>query len=245
MNIFARQCTIEILRILRNPYYVFWSLAMPIVFYFIFTKVVNTNIPDVSLWQAHYLMSMTTFSVMGSAISTLGIRMVQERALGWTTYIQITPLRDSVYFMGKMVGQSMIHLFSITVIFIAGFLINGVSLSLYEWIMCGLWILAASIPFLALGTLIGAMKRADTAAGISNLLFMILAITGGMWMPMDAMPKLMRQIAQWLPSYNFGSGAWEIIRGHSPQWKNILVLASYLLLFMVLSIYIRRKQEVV
>ncbi len=36
------QCKVEMLRIVRNPYYVFWSLLMPIVFYFIFTKIVNT-----------------------------------------------------------------------------------------------------------------------------------------------------------------------------------------------------------
>ncbi len=243
MNAFVMQCKMEIIRILRNPYFVFWSLFMPIVFYVIFTKVFNTSIQGKQEWQAHYLMSMTTFSVMGSAIMILGIRLVEERTKGWSLFMRITPLSNLAYFTAKMVGQTMIHICSISIIFISGALINGVTLTASEWIMSGLWILFGSLPFLALGTLIGAMKRVDTASGVSNVIYMVLAISGGMWMPMEVMPSFIQKIAFWLPSYNFGNGAWEIIRGNSPEWTNFIILIGYLFLFMLLSSYIRRKQE--
>ena len=172
MSIFINQCKIEILRMFRNPYYIFWSLLMPIVFYIIFTKVVNTGAPDQGVWNAHFLMSVAAFSVMGSAIMTLGIRMVQERSEGWTNFIKVTPLSGTVYFAAKMLGQTVVHMFSIVVIFVAGVLLNGVTLSAYEWMMSGLWILLGSLPFLGLGVLVGTMKRVDTAAGVSNLIYM-------------------------------------------------------------------------
>lgn len=241
----GNQCKVEVLRMFRNPYYIFWSLFMPLIFYIIFTKVVNINVPDKGLWDAHYLMSMATFSVMGSAIMTMGIRMVQERAEGWTSFIKVTPLSGFVYFLAKMLGQTLVHVFSIFVIFIAGALINGVSLTALEWMMSGGWILLGSLPFLGLGVLVGTMKRVDTASGVSNVIYMLLAITGGMWMPMEILPKTIQTIGSWLPAYNFANGAWEIIRGHTPELKNIVLLAGYLLLFMVISTYIRRKQEAV
>ena len=105
---------------IRNPYFIFWSLFMPIVFYVIFTKVVNTGMPDKTLWDAHFLMSVTTFSVMGSAIMTLGIRLVQERAEGWTTFMKVTPLSSMQYFTAKMIGQSLVHVFSIIGHFFSG-----------------------------------------------------------------------------------------------------------------------------
>ena len=119
MKTFQMQCKIEIIRVLRNRYFVFWSLVMPIVFYYIFTNLVNSDVPNKAEWQAHYLMSMTVFSVMGSSMMTLGIRMVQERSQGWSTFIRITPLSDTVYFAAQMIGQSVIHLLSITIIFFA------------------------------------------------------------------------------------------------------------------------------
>ncbi|HEY4432556.1 MAG TPA: ABC transporter permease [Paenibacillus sp.] len=244
MRLITVQCKAEMLRIIRNPYYVFWSLLMPIMFYFIFTKVVNTGSDDPT-WSAHYLMSMATFSVMGSAIMTLGIRLVQERTQGWTTFIRITPLPGSVYFFGKMFGQTMMHLFSVICIFVAGYLINGVSLSAGQWVLSGLWILIGSLPFLAIGTLVGAMKRVDTASGVSNVIYMALAVAGGMWMPIEILPRLMQKIGHWLPSYNYGNGAWEIVRGSAPHWSNVLILLGYLVVFMLLSVYIRKKQEAV
>lgn len=244
MRLITVQCKAEMLRIIRNPYYVFWSLLMPIMFYFIFTRVVNTGNDDPT-WRAHYLMSMATFSVMGSAIMTLGIRLVQERTQGWTTFIRITPLPGSVYFFGKMFGQTMMHLFSVICIFIAGYLINSVSLSAGQWVLSGLWILIGSLPFLAIGTLVGAMKRVDTASGVSNVIYMALAVAGGMWMPIEILPQLMQKIGHWLPSYNYGNGAWEIVRGSAPHWSNVLILLGYLVVFMLLSVYIRKKQEAV
>lgn len=233
------------MRVLRNRYFVFWSLVMPIIFYYVFTNLVNADVPDKAEWQAHYLMSMTVFSVMGSSMMTLGIRLVQERSQGWSTFIRTTPLSDSVYFAAQMIGQSVIHVLSITIIFAAGAIINGVYLSALEWVMSGLWILFGSLPFLAVGTLIGLMKKVETAAGISNVVYMVLAVTGGLWMPLDVMPKMMQTIAEWLPSYHFGNGAWEIVGGGLPDWKNIVILIAYLILFMLLSKYIRRKQEAV
>jgi len=237
------QCKMELLRMVRNPYYIFWSLAMPILFYFIFTRVVNTGADDAGQWQAHYLMSMASFSVMGTAIMSLGIRLVQERVQGWAVYMRVTPLPGSVYFFGKMFVQTVMHLLCIIVIFTAGYLINGVSLTIGQWLLSGLWILIASVPFLAIGTLIGSMKRVDTASGVSNGIYLGLAVTGGMWFPIEAMPSIMQSIGKWMPSYHFGGGAWSIVRGEAPGLNNFLVLAAYLAVFMLLSTYIRKKQQ--
>ncbi|MBM7716178.1 ABC transporter permease [Siminovitchia sp. FSL H7-0308] len=244
MNIFIQQSKAEMLRMFRNPYYIFWSLTMPILFYFVFTKVMNVTKDDPVL-NAHFLMSMTAFSVMGSSIMTLGIRLVEERAQGWTTFMRVTPLSSYTYFAAKIVGQTIVHVFSILVIFTAGALVNKVTLSVGEWLLSGGWILLGSLPFLWLGVLIGTMKRVDTAVGVSNILYMGLAITGGMWMPIDIMPEVVQWIGKSLPAFHFGNGAWSIIRGNAPDWMNIVMLAAYLVLFMILSTYIRRRQEAV
>ncbi len=245
LTMMVNQCKAECLRVFRNPYYIFWSLVMPLAFYVIFTRIANTDIADARQWQAHYLMSMAAFSVMGSAIMTLGIRLVQERTQGWTTFMRLTPMPGSVYFFSKMFGQTMIHLFTILFIFIAGFLINGVSLALWQWLGCGLWIWLGSIPFLAIGTLVGTMKRTDTASGVSNMLYLLLAIGGGMWIPLDNMPVLIQHIGEWLPSYSFGNGAWSIVSGSGIQWMNAGILILYLIVFMLLAVYFQKKQQAV
>ena len=245
MRLFILQSKAELIRVLRNRYYIFWSLLIPILFYFLFTRLVNRDIPNASEWQAHYLMSMAAFSVMGSAIMSLGIRLVSEQTNGWSTYMRLTPLSSQTFFLAKMSGQIFIHILSVIVIFIAGFVINGVSLDAWQWLTSGLWLIAGSIPFLAIGTLIGCIKKIDTASGFSNLLYLLLAMAGGMWTPIDHMPTIVRKIAEWLPSYHYGNGAWEIIRGRMPEWNSIYILIGYLFLFMILSSYIKKRQDAI
>ena len=56
-----------------------------------------------------------------------------------------------------------------------------------DW--CGIMVIVRVTPFLALGTVIGSIKKADAAAGLANILNMSLAIVGGLWMPIEVFPK--------------------------------------------------------
>jgi ABC-2 type transport system permease protein len=243
MKKFMMQCKMEVVRTLRNKIFVGAAILMPIVFYYIFTSVIQ--VPDQNAWQAEYLMSMTIFSIISSSIFALGLRLVQENSAGWAQLIRITPLSSVAYFGAKNVAQLVINCLTIIAIFLAGYFIKDVELSAYEWIMSGVWILMGSIPFLALGTLIGAFKRIDTAAAIGNVVQLGLALLGGLWFPFYILPKMMQNIGQWLPSYRYADGAWEIIKGNVPSLESIGILVSYSVLFMVLSVYIKRRQEAV
>lgn len=243
MNAFVMQSRAETIRIFRNPYFIFWSLMMPLVFYVVFTKFFIVDSDGTELFKAHFLMSMAAFSVMGTAIMNLGIRLVEERNHGWSLLLRVTPLSQPTYYAAKMISQSLVQFFSIILIFVVGGLLNSISLSIGQWIGAGLWILFGSIPFLAIGVLIGSMKKVDTANGVSNLIYLTLAITGGMWMPIENLPAIMQNIAVWLPGYNYGNGAWQIIRGEGLEWKGIVILIGYTFLFVLLSSYIRKCQE--
>ncbi len=95
-----------------------------------------------------------------------------------------------------MNGQSKVHLFSIVVIFIADVLLNGVSLSAFAWLMSGLWIFPRNRSIDRIDEMV------DTAGGVSNILYMLLAITGGMWMQMEISPKTIHSIGAWLTAFN-------------------------------------------
>ncbi|WP_371069497.1 ABC transporter permease [Sediminibacillus sp. JSM 1682029] len=243
MKLFT-QLKLEVFRVFRNPYFIFWTLFMPILFYFVFTNIVTAETTDQDVWAAHYLMSMTTFSVMGSCIMIFGIRLVQENSEGWSTFIKLTPYPTWAYFFSKMFAQTVVHVCSIIIIFLAGYIINSVTLTLSQWIFSALWIILGSIPFLAIGSIVGTIRKVETASGISNFFYLVLAILGGMWMPLYLFPDLLQSIGKWLPSYHYGNGAWEIIRGNSPDWQNIMSLIAYLILFMLLAITIRKKQQI-
>lgn len=244
MRAFLMQSKIEILRTFRNKFFILFSLLMPVIFYYMFTNVVNVPNNDAA-WKAHYLISMTTFSVVGTALFSFGVGLSQERGKGWTKLIQITPLAEGAYLGAKIVAQTVVNFFSIVVIFVAGILINDIELTLAQWFSAGLWLLIGVTPFLALGTIISSIRKVDAATGLANILNMCLAILGGLWMPIQILPSTLRGIGEWTPTYHFGSGAWDIVAGKSISWENIAVLAGYFVIFVVISVYIRKRQEAI
>lgn len=245
MKSMIAQCKAEILRTVRNRRFIIFSIVMPVMFYFIFTSTLgNIKVNGVD-WKAYYLMSMTVFGVIGASINTLSVRFAQERTQGWVRLIRITPLPNGSYVLSKILSQSVINLGTIVFMFLIGHFAKGIDLSLGEWITCGLWIWIGVLPFMALGTLLGTFKSVEVVQVAANIIYMSLSVLGGLWMPLTTMPKIMQDIAQYLPSYRFGQGAWNVLGGSGPDWTGIAILAAYALIFMILSTYILKRQEAV
>ncbi|WP_379970702.1 ABC transporter permease [Ectobacillus sp. sgz5001026] len=244
MNAMMMQCKVEVMRTFRNRRFIFASLVMPILFYYLFTNMVTGGNADAT-WKEHYLVSMAAFSVIGTAINTLGLRLVQENSQGWSRLMRITPLPNGVYVAAKMIAQSLVNALCIIVVFVAGFLINHIQLSMWQWVSSFFWILIGAMPFLALGTVIGTMKKIDTASAVANILYLSISMLGGLWIPLEIFPTTLQTIGKILPTYSFGNGAWNIVDGKAPDLGNAALLAGYLVVFVVLSIYIRKRQEAV
>ncbi|WP_235847677.1 ABC transporter permease [Paenibacillus tuaregi] len=245
MKSMIAQCKAEILRTLRNRRFVVFSVVMPVMFYFIFTGTMGDIKVGGIDWKAYYLMSMTAFGVIGASINTLSVRFAQERTQGWVRLIRITPLPNSAYVLSKMLSQSIVNLGTILLMFLIGHFAKGIDLSLGQWVACGLWIWIGVLPFMALGLLLGTLKSVEVVQVAANILYMSLSVLGGLWMPITTMPKLMQTIAEYLPSYRFGQGAWNVLGGIGPDWTGILILAAYALVFVILSTYILKRQEAV
>lgn len=246
MRSLLAQCKAELLRTVRNRRFLFGAVLLPIVFYFIFTGVYGDEMQVGGMeWKAYYLMSMTIFGVIGGSLNTISIRFAQERTQGWTRLLRITPLPDGVYIFSKIAAQSILNLGTILLMFLIGALVKGIHLPWTEWLFCGLWIWLGAVPFLALGTLIGTIKSLELVQVVAQILFMGMSVLGGLWIPVEAMPKLMQQLALWLPSYRFGQGAWSLLSGTAPSLAGTLILAAYAAAFMVLSSYIIKRQEAI
>lgn len=246
LSMFIAQTKAESLRIIRSPFFLLFSIAMPIVFYFLFTSI---NGADKSIqsttWGVFSLMSMTAFSLIGTAVSQFGIRLSFEHQDGWVRLLRLTPLTPTVWIGSKLVAQMAVQLIVIVVIFLSAGLVHDIQLTAGQWIACGLWLWIGSLPFLALGALLGTLKNANTAIAIGNILQMGLAIVGGLWMPLQALPKWMQSIGEWLPSHRYANGAWNMVAGHMPASLDFIILVSCGVVFMVLSVYIFNRREAV
>lgn len=239
------QCKAELLRTARNRRFVFFSVIMPVAFFFIFTGTMgNIKIGNVD-WSSYYLMSMTAYGVVGASLTSFALRISKERTQGWIRLLRITPLPSWSYVFSKVAAQAVINLLIIVLMFLIGGIGKGIHLSAELWAESALWIWIGGFSFMGLGTLLGTMRNADAVQVLSMIVYMGLSLLGGLWMPMASMPAAMQTIAKFTPTFRLGQGAWNLIGGGSVDWGGAAILAAYVIVFMVLSSYIIKKQEAV
>ncbi|MBW5446573.1 ABC transporter permease subunit [Cohnella sp. CFH 77786] len=240
------QCNAELLRTVRNRRFVFFSVIMPVAFFFIFSSTAGNDVKvDNVDWVPYYLMSMTVYGVVGASLTSFAQRLSRERAQGWVRLLRLTPLPSWSYVLSKLVAQGIINLLIILVVFMAGGIGKHIDLPASVWLESGLWIWIGGFSFMALGSLIGSMRNPDAVQLLALIVYMSLSIVGGLWFPTSSMSGALQTISKFTPTYRLGQGAWNLIGGGSIDWNGLLILAAYVLVFMVISAYIMKKQEAV
>ncbi|SDT09141.1 ABC transporter permease [Actinopolymorpha singaporensis] len=236
----TRYLMLEARRAYRNKRFLIFTLAMPVVLFLVYVQMYGKgHINGVDV-RAYLMVSMAAFGSMSAAMSA-GSRIALERQSGWNRQLRLTPLKPLSYLVAKAAVAMLVAVPSVVLVYGAGGLAAHVRLAPQEWAMSavGLWL--ALIPFAVIGIVIGYVASPDSAQAIYPATFMVLSLFGGIFIPVEAMPRLMANLAQLLPSY------WLGIIGRSPlglsgfEWQAVPVLLAWT---AVLTLIVVRRYRV-
>jgi ABC-2 type transport system permease protein len=196
----------EIVRLVRNRRVLIFSGLMPAILLLIFGGLYKgASLHGVSA-AAYIMVSMGLFGSMSAAIGSGGSIAV-ERGIGWNRQLRLTPLSPRSYVLTKVVLALVMALPPLLITYVVGALALGVRLSASTWVLIAVGSWLGSLPFAALGLIIGYIAKPDSVQQVSGLLYMLLATFGGIWVPVEQMPSLMHRIAEWTPAYWVGQVA--------------------------------------
>ncbi|SMC05962.1 ABC-2 type transport system permease protein [Sulfobacillus thermosulfidooxidans DSM 9293] len=233
----------EILRTVRDRRFFMLTLLMPIGFYLIFISEEKGTLAIAgTTWNAYFMVSMATFGVVGSSVNTLGVRLAAERKSGWVRWLRTTPLSPVAYALAKIFTQLTISLGIVVAIFLVAHFDQKVSLPLVRWLEIAAWLWIGSIPFAALGVLIGLAGNAAQVLG--TLVYLSLSLLGGLWTPVQALPKSMQELARYMPTYRFAHPAWDMLSGRPLHLSDIGILILYTLFFVLTAAIIQKQLDV-
>ncbi len=153
---------------------------------------------------APYIMvSMGLFGSMSAAIGSGGSIAV-ERGIGWNRQLRLTGLAPNGYVLTKLTLSLAMALPPIVLTYLVGALALGVHLPVQTWILItgASWL--GALPFAALGLVLGYFAKPDSVQQVSSLVYLLLALFGGIWVPVETMPSIMHRIAEWTPAYWVG-----------------------------------------
>ncbi|RKR89256.1 ABC-2 type transport system permease protein [Micromonospora pisi] len=210
---------LEIRRVLRNRRTMIFILVMPAVFFLLFGLPQRGQTLDNGSPVTGYI--MISLAVYGAMVATTsgGGMVAVERALGWSRQLRLTPLRPAAYVTTKVLTAMVLGLIAVVVEFAVG-AVSGVRLPAHVWLLAGLAAWIGSLVFAAFGLFVGYLAPAENVMQFLGPILAILAMFGGLFVPLEVLPHAMQEIAKFTPVYGLG----EIAR--SPLTGSGFTLAS-------------------
>ena len=215
---------LESRRSLRNRRYLMFSIGFPVVFYLLFTSIGQGSLS--TAFKETYLVSMAAYGAIGAALSAAAI-IALERSTGWARQLRVTPLPPSAYVGAKLLVATVTTVPAVIFVGLAAQLVNHVALPGAAWVQFVVSLGLGAIPFAAIALLIGYLAEGDSAQPLVMLVYFPMAILGGLWFPISALPTSLATIGSMLPSYHLASLGMAAIAGRAPDLTDIANLAAW------------------
>lgn len=192
----AAQARMELLLTLRRGESVLLAFLIPVVVlvFFSLVDVLPTGTDD----PVDFLVpGVITLSVMASAMTGLAIATGFERSTGVLTRLAVTPLSRRDLVVAKAVSVLVIELLQIVAVLAIGAALG--------WRPTGgllpvaLAVVVATVGFAGIGLSMAGTLPALTTLALANAVHVVLLFLGGVIVPIDDLPVVLRVVARALP----------------------------------------------
>ncbi|MER7892432.1 ABC transporter permease [Micromonospora sp. NPDC094482] len=223
---------IELRRVLRNRRTLAFTLLMPAVFFLIFgLPQRGQDLENGRPVIAYVMVSLAVYAAM-VATTSAGAAVATERALGWSRQLRLTPLRPTAYVATKVATAMALGLLAVCVEFAVG-AAAGVRLPAHVWLLSGLGAWLGSLVFAAFGLFIGYLVPAENVMQFIGPILAVLAMFGGLFVPVEVLPEVLAEVARYTPVYGLGEVARAPLTGDGVSLGALVNLLAWTAVFTV------------
>lgn len=199
-SVYARESWAEIIKSARMPQFIIPTIALPPAFYALFALAMGQGSAEVA---TRTLATFGVFAVMGPALFGFGANIAVERENGQLELKRLSPMPAGAQIVAKLAATTVFSMVSFAMLYALG-LAGGVALGAGQWAMLVTVHTLAILPFALIGLGIGYRLGQKGAVAVANIVFLAMAVLGGLWMPIAVLPEVMQAFAWTLPSYHLG-----------------------------------------
>jgi ABC-2 type transport system permease protein len=193
---------LEVRRVLRNRRTVMFILVFPSVFFFMFGLSAKAQTQGGPGAVAYIMISMAVYGAMVGTTAG-GAAVAVERSLGWSRQLRLTPLRPGAYVAMKVLTAMTLGLIAIVTEYAVG-AASGVRLAPHVWLLSGLAGWLGSFVFAAFGLFMGFLLPSENVMQFVGPILAVLAMFGGLFIPLSALSPTMRTVAHFSPVWGVG-----------------------------------------
>ncbi len=236
LGIYAREIRYEFVRAFRNKGFALAVIGFPLMFYLLF-GVANRGATFGSGQNfAKYLLAgYASFGTVGASLFGIGVGLAFERTSGWLDLKRASPMPPLAYLIARCAMAVLFSLLIVSALCALGISAAGVHLTLPEYGRLLATAALGSAPFAALGLVFAMFLPPNSAPGIVNMIYLPMSYASGLWIPFALLPKFVKHIAPWLPTYHLAQLMVHAV-GYAPKSDlistHIFALAGFTCVFL-------------
>jgi ABC-2 type transport system permease protein len=247
LGILARQLRAELRINVRAPEFVVPVMALPILLYFIFGAPRAAEPMPAGTVGAFTMVGFSIYGVLNIVLFAIGEAIADERGRGYLRLVRTTPLPAWAYLATKLALAAVLSFLVVALIGVAG-TVTGAGVSPERWLAVTVVLLAGGLAIAPLGFLIGFLARPHGASAIALLILFPLSLASGVFMPVDQLPSIVRDISMLTPTYHLAELA-RLAAGFDASglpaagdgWQHVVVIGAWSLAgFALVALSYRR-----
>lgn len=245
----SKQAWAEFIKLFRVPAFSTTSIVLPAMFY-AFIGLGQAKQPLAQglsvTFGEYFLASMAMYGVANVMVLGFGISVANERGQKQDLLMQSTPLPPIVFFIAKTISALVIAFMALVVLSLLAYASGGAHLTSSQWLTLLLRSMLCSIPFVGLGFGLGYIAGPNSAAAVTNLVYLPTAFASGLFFPLNLLPQFLQNIAPYLPLYRGAQLVWDSVGAPTAggsMTTDWLWMGGYTVAFFVLAIWAYRRDQ--
>lgn len=197
----------NIIELLRDPISYIFCLAFPLIM-LVVMSIVNGSIPaeaNMTVFQIQNLApGIVVFSFSFTMLFTT-LQISKDRSTAFLMRLYASPMKPTSYIIGYTLPMLIIAVCQCLITYICAFVIaviGGNSLSIAGLAVSIPLLIPSAFMFIGLGIVFGSLFNDKAAPGISSILITMVSMLGGVFMDIDGIGGVLKDVAQILPFYH-------------------------------------------
>jgi len=199
MRPFRAQARAEVAMTLRNGESLLLALGIPVLLLVFFSLVEVLPTPAGTEAAVDFLApGILALATMSTGLVNLAIATGFQRGYGVLKRLAVTPLSRPALLAAKIVAVLVVELLQVAVLvpvaLALGWRPSGAVAAAVAAVLVG------SVAFCGLGLLLAGTLKPELTLALANGLYLVLLLLGGMIVPLDSLPDVLRTGAEVLPA---------------------------------------------
>ena len=222
MNIFRSQLRQELTVMARNGEQLLLLVGIPVLLLVFFSQI--DILPTQGLTAVAFLVpGILALAVMSTAMVSLGIATGFERSYGVLKRLGTTPLGTRRLVLAKVVATCIVESAQLALLVVVGIALGWRPVDT-NWLAATAAVVLGTTCFAGIGLTLAGRLRAEVNLAAQNGLYLVLLLLGGIIVPNDELPKVVRSLAEWLPSNALSELLRSAFNGYEIVSRSIVVL---------------------